>query len=51
MDFSPRIKYLVLDKIQYFVRDRLIPATMSTIWVALRPMLSKVDVVKFENPS
>ena len=41
MDYSLRIKYLVLDKIQYFVGDRLIPATL----------LSKVDDVKFVNPS
>ena len=51
MDFSPRTKYLVLVKILYFVNDRFNPSTLSTIWVALRPMLSKADAVKFGNPS
>ena len=50
MDFSPRTKYLVLVKI-YFVKDRFNPSTLPTIWVSLTPMLSKVDVVKFGDPS
>ena len=38
-------------QIYYSVRKRLIPTTLSQFWETIGLMLSKVDVIRFNNPS
>ena len=38
-------------KILYLVREGQIPVTLSPLWENLGPVLTKVDVIKFYNPS
>ena len=47
MDCIQRIKDLFLDKLSIFFREERIPATLGNP----EPNLSKVDIVKFGNPS
>ena len=48
---QPENKRPITSIIWYLMREGQISTTLSPLWENLQPMLSKIDVIKFFNPS